>query len=127
MSMDELKRRVSEAQDSLAIALARIQTYKSRENMLLRDNQALRKALAKAGVQDVAAAPRPLQPSKPSSSSPMRDCDGAAHLESQTGFAREVPQDSLPSSLYVSSYTGRHPAILLHTEMGKVGGSAQTH
>ena len=103
-----------ECQDSLALALARLEAYRCRERVLTRENQALRAALLQAGVQADAVV-KPQQEAAEDIGGPHVR---AALPEPDDG--RAATQDTAPlEALYIMPTSGLHP-IYFNTSKDRV-------
>ena len=104
-----------DCQDSLALALARLEAYRCRERLLTRENQALRAALLQAGVQ----ADKVVKPQQEAAediggphvraASPDPDDGGAARRDSTSSEA-----------LYIMPTSGLHPIYFNNTSKDRV-------
>ena len=93
-----------ECQDSLALALARLEAYRCRERVLTRENQALRAALLQAGVQ----ADNVVKPQQEAA----EDVGGPhvrAALPQPDGGSAATQDAALPDALYIMPTSGLHP------------------
>ena len=97
------KRLVRDCQDSLAIALARLEAYRCRERVLARENQALRAALLNAGL-------RVDQIIKPQDEA-AEDVGGPhVRASAELNAAITTAADTIsPDALYITPMAGTYP------------------
>lgn len=112
----ELEVRLAETQQSLAVALARVEAYRCRERVLLRDYQAVLGQAREAGV--ILSKQRKV---------PIDGADGAdgAVILSPLQQVSEASDDNTacaPTHLVLSSLTEQHP-IYINTPHGRVPGT----
>lgn len=107
-----LEAHLADTQQSLAVALARVEAYRCRERILLRDYQVLLSRAAVAGI-DL---------SQQSTEIPHEDDGTAAHSPLQQVAASNSGTASAPTHLALCSLTERHP-IHIHTSHGRVPGT----
>ena len=102
--LERHRRIVRDCQDSLALALARLEAYSCRERVLTRENQALRAALLHAGVR-IDQVVRPQQEAVEDIGGPhIREAsaelsDGSAPMADSASF----------DTLYILPISGGHP------------------
>jgi len=113
MGTAELEERLAETQQSLSVALARIEAYRCRERALLRDYEALKHRARAAGI-DLKAPPPPeaaLRSDQPTTS-PLQ----------QAAEASAVASASAPTHLALTALNEQHP-LWIKTAHGRVPGT----
>jgi hypothetical protein len=101
----ELHRRlVRDCQDSLAIALARLEAYRCRERVLTRENQALRAALLNAGVR----IDQVIKPQQEAAEDAGRPHVRAASAELSAAITTAAVT-GMPDALYIAPMAGTYP------------------
>ena len=112
--LERYRRILRDCQDSLALALARLEAYRCRERVLTRENQALRAALLHAGVR-IDQVVRPQQEAAEDIGGPHVR---AAVAEPDNGSG-QMPDTAALDTLYILPMSGGHP-IYFNTSKERV-------